>query len=304
MTKLEIDYEALEPLKLKNEVTELKKAAATFVTQENVQLMTEDVSKFRGQLADTGFEIQNIKDNVIKIEKTIESNQKTTLEKINNLRVGMEDIDQRLQGDGKKITALDEKLRSYMKNQALMGGGNYGGGNIVEEIENNIQNLRNDLEDLKKNSTSERNIISIDLSKKMTKDEGGQLETRITTYLESVVTTMKAMFLEKDPLTKRLNKVDRNIRLLKNEVEAIKDKEPAEDTGMFTKRALAAQHKCASCEKDIKNLLTGHAEHQNWNRLPFHRPNENIARYGSGFSKILANMKPSESEQILVNMSH
>lgn len=57
MTKLEIDYEALEPLKLKSEVTELKRAASTYVTQESVQLMTEDVSKFRGQLADTGFEI-------------------------------------------------------------------------------------------------------------------------------------------------------------------------------------------------------------------------------------------------------
>ena len=89
------------------------------------------------------------------------------------MRVGLEDVDNRLQGDGKKITALDEKLRSYMKNQALMGGGSYGGGNIVEEIESNIQNLRNDLEELKKNTTSERNIVSIDLSKKMTKDEGG-----------------------------------------------------------------------------------------------------------------------------------
>jgi len=53
---------------------------------------------------------------------------------------------------------------------------------------------------------------------------------------------MKTMFLEKEPLQKRLNKVDRNIRLLKNEVEAIKDKEPDEDTGMFTKRMLSSQH--------------------------------------------------------------
>lgn len=114
-----------------------------------------------------------MKDNIIKIEKTIESNQKSALEKIQNLRVGMEDMDNRLQGDGKKITALDEKLRSYMKNQALMGGGSYGGGNIVEEIESNIQNLRSDLEEFIKSTKSERNIVSIDLSKKMTKDEGG-----------------------------------------------------------------------------------------------------------------------------------
>ena len=57
MSKLEIDYEALEPIKLKNDVTELKKASATFVSQESVQVMIEDVSKFRGQIADVGFEI-------------------------------------------------------------------------------------------------------------------------------------------------------------------------------------------------------------------------------------------------------
>ena len=44
MTKLEIDYEALEPIKLKNEVTELKKAAATFAginTSEDTQVISK-----------------------------------------------------------------------------------------------------------------------------------------------------------------------------------------------------------------------------------------------------------------------
>ena len=50
---------------------------------------------------------------------------------------------------------------------------------------------------------------------------------------------MKEMFLEKDPLTKRLNKIDRSIRTIKNDVQEIKDKEEPEDTGMLTKRVLA-----------------------------------------------------------------
>ena len=64
------------------------------------------------------------------------------------------------------------------------------------------------------------------------------MEVRTTAYIESVVVQIKALFIEKDPLTKRLNKIDRNIRTLKNDVTAIKDKEPEEDTGMFTKRIL------------------------------------------------------------------
>ena len=126
------------------------------------------------------------------------------------------------------------------------------------------------------------------------------MEVRTTAYIESVVVQIKALFIEKDPLTKRLNKIDRNIRTLKNDVTAIKDKEPEEDTGMFTKRILTQQHKCASCERDIKSLLTGVAEHQNWNKLPFHKANDNIARYGAGFSKVLQQMKPSESDSNLL----
>ena len=70
--------------------------------------------------------------------KQMETDKKDVLQKVQNLRVGLEDLDQRVQGDNKKIIALDDKLRSYMKNQALTGGGNYGGGNIVEEIEESI----------------------------------------------------------------------------------------------------------------------------------------------------------------------
>mmetsp|Transcript_14290 Transcript_14290/g.18002 ORF Transcript_14290/g.18002 Transcript_14290/m.18002 type:complete len:86 (+) Transcript_14290:1102-1359(+) len=84
----------------------------------------------------------------------------------------MEDIDNRIQGDGKKINSLDDKFRSYMKNAALMGGGNYGGGNVVEEIEENIRKLREELDDLKKSSSSEFVILRNDLGKKLTKDDG------------------------------------------------------------------------------------------------------------------------------------
>ena len=55
----------------------------------------------------------------------------------------------------------------------------------------------------------------------------------------------------------------------------IRDKEPDPDVGMFTKKGLT---NCASCEKNIVNLLKEPADHQNWNRLPFREPNERIAR--------------------------
>lgn len=59
---------------------------------------------------------------------------------------------------------------------------------------------------------------------------------------------------------------------------------------MFTKKPLQG-NSCASCEKNILNLYGQQADYYAWKRLPFREPNERIARFGQGFSKILSLMK-------------
>ena len=88
---------------------------------------------------------------------------------------------------------------------------------------------------------------------------------------------LKEGFLDKDTLRKKFNGIEKNVRALLADVKIIKEKEPEEDTGMFTKRTMPPTN-CASCEKGINNLLTGNADHQNWKKLPFREPNERIAR--------------------------
>ena len=66
-----------------------------------------------------------------------------------------------------------------------------------------------------------------------------------------------------------------------------------EDDAMFTKRHLGP-HACASCEKNLINIYGQAVDHYPWKKLPFRDPNERLARYGQGFSKILSNMKPVE----------
>jgi len=59
---------------MKHDLSDLKRAAQSFVSAESVERMTEDVKQFRNTIAGLGFDIQNIKDHVTKNEKTIESN--------------------------------------------------------------------------------------------------------------------------------------------------------------------------------------------------------------------------------------
>ena len=58
---------------------------------------------------------------------------------------------------------------------------------------------------------------------------------------------------------------------------------------MITKKFVGPAQ-CVSCEKGITNLLGEKAEYINWKKLPFREPNERIARYGQGFSRVLAMM--------------
>jgi len=109
---------------------------------------------------------------------------------------------------------------------------------------------------------------------------------------------MKDSVPDKELINRKLRSLEKQIRNVNAIAVELRDKEPEADRGMFSKKAMA---NCASCDKDINNLLTGPGDHQNWNRLPFREPNERIARYGQGFSKILSTMKPSESVGLLPN---
>lgn len=52
-----------------------------------------------------------------------------------------------------------------------------------------------------------------------------------------------------------------------------------EESGMFTKKYVGPVN-CASCEKNITNLLGQAVDYTAWKRLPFREPSERIARVG------------------------
>jgi hypothetical protein len=65
------------------------------------------------------------------------------------------------------------------------------------------------------------------------------------------------------------------------------------DDAMFTRKPVGPVQ-CASCEKGIVNLLGTQADYLAWKKLPFREPNERIAKYGQGFSKILNMMRSTD----------
>lgn len=100
------------------------------------------------------------------------------------------------------------------------------------------------------------------------------------------------VFADKDGTRKRLNALEKNIKNLYDLIMS-QNNNGNEDDAMFTKKPYGPVT-CASCEKDIVNLQGRQADYLSWKKLPFREPNERIARYGQGFSKILSMMKPEE----------
>lgn len=83
---------------------------------------------------------------------------------------------------------LDDKLRTFIKNMQLSGGAAMAGeGNIVQEIEDSLQKLKDDLEEWRKTSGNERIIIMNDLQNKFTKKESTVMEDRLLEHMQGLV---------------------------------------------------------------------------------------------------------------------
>ena len=64
---------------------------------------------------------------------------------------------------------LDDRLKAFIKNAQLSGNTAVGEGNVVQEIEDNILQIRTDLDEYKKINSSEQRILKNDLYNKSTK---------------------------------------------------------------------------------------------------------------------------------------
>lgn len=70
-------------------------------------------------------------------------------------------------------------------------------------------------------------------------------------------------------------------------VETFDKQSPREDDGMFTKKNLGPMN-CVACEKNLVGISGMPVDHTAWKKFPFKEPNERIARYAQGFSKMLS----------------
>lgn len=64
---------------------------------------------------------------------------------------------------------------------------------------------------------------------------------------------------------------------------------------MFTRKSLGPAN-CASCDKNLHNILGEKVEFSPHKKMPFRETHERIARYGQGFSRMLSTVQPTNVE--------
>ena len=198
--------------KIKDDITNLVKAGKTYMTKDEIQRLTDDVKKIRVEIADNGYEVQNSKDLTLKIEKKIESNHKEVKASIMTIREKSQNNEANANAYKKSLQVLDDRLKAFIKNAQLSGNTAVGEGNVVQEIEDSILQIRTDFDEYKKMNSSEQRMLKNDLYNKATKQENIELEKRVEGQAEEMFGKLKDIFPDKDLMQRKLNRLDRQIR--------------------------------------------------------------------------------------------
>lgn len=123
--------------------------------------------------------------------------------------------------------------------------------------------------------------------------------------LNEIVKALTKQFADKGETKKAFKAHERQLKNLYGLLMSKGHGENEEDA-MFSKKPLGGLS-CASCEKDLVNMMGKKVEFMPWNKLPFRDPAERIARVGQGFSKMLSMINPdqlSRYEAAHSNMQH
>ena len=159
----------------------------------------------------------------------------------------------------------------------------------VDRLGAALKKLRKEFEQHCQETTGKFNNIEKILPTKADKSELLEMQNTILNKVTAMIEQLLGQFAMKEDVHKRFSQLSKKIRELFDLMS--RNQTQVDDSAMFSKKYVGPAS-CASCEKNITNLEGQRADYHVWKNLPFKDPNERIARFGPGFSKILSQMQP------------
>jgi flagellar biosynthesis chaperone FliJ len=182
----------------------------------------------------------------------------------------------------KDLRQLLKNLEDRFSNMKPSSGAGFGSDEL-ENLQNQLDNLRKEFNQFRDQATRNLQDLNITMPTKADKSDLVDLENRFRDKLDEIIRQLIELIPNKEEINKRFAAIQKKLREI---MDQMKNKHDHDDDAMFSKKHLGPVN-CASCEKDIVNLIGMPVDYYAWKRMPQRGAPDRIARYGQGFSKLL-----------------
>lgn len=237
------------------------------------------------------------------VEKMVEEKFKSLKDLFDNLKMELARLRAEFEGHKNKdfvlleqrVTALEKRITQLLQQMSSMGSGHNNVSSGIDagalgEIERRLSDLEDKFNQLQDLFARWMKDMQDALNGKADISALNELEKLLQDRLNEIVKALTKQFADRAETKKALKLHERQ---LKNMYSLMMNKGHGEneEDAMFSKKPLGGLS-CASCEKDLVNMMGKKVEFMPWNKLPFRDPAERIARVGQGFSKMLSMINP------------
>ena len=158
----------------------------------------------------------------------------------------------------------------------------------LETIMETLHNLETRLEQSKESQKKKNKMFEQDLKQKANLTDLEQLHSDFENEMSDLKGKIASMKDEMTDLSRKVTVVRQKIR---DVLDVLKRKDEENGDAMISRKQLGPVN-CASCDKNVFNLLGSAAEFSPAKQMPARETSERIARYGQGFSKMLSTIQP------------
>ena len=240
------------------------------------------------------------------VERALEEKHKNLKELFDNLKMELArlraEFDQHKNKDfvilEQRVTALEKRIAQILQQIASLGSGGHApvssgiDAGALAEIERRLADLEDKFNQLQDLFARWMKDMQDALNNKADISALNELEKLLQDRLNEIVKALTKQFADKAETKKALKLHERQLKNLYSLMMSKGGGDHDEDA-MFSKKPLGGLS-CASCEKDLVNMMGKKVEFMPWNKLPFRDPAERIARVGQGFSKMLSMINPDQ----------
>ena len=196
--------------KIKADVLNILKIQNTFVTKDSLAPLIEKIRVMEESLKDVRHDIGTVRDVQLKTEKIVEANHNELLDIINGLKAKLNSLEEMINALKKQISMLDDKVKAMGKAAAV--GGNAGmAGNLLDDLEKQLAELRKDHNDLKQQNAREHDQFREQLAGKASREDLADLEARMMQRLQDLIDQLKNMIPDKEALKKKLAALEKSV---------------------------------------------------------------------------------------------